>query len=113
MAIGIRQKQHSEFVPLTAINFGATVLLEFAHQAGQTIFEPCKVTEVMELQNANVSISASLTKSKEELASVVTSAAETAKVISCGTGLCRVRVLGKRPLLDKVQSLDTANAVLS
>ena len=42
----------------------------------------------MELQNTKVSISASLTKSKEELASVVTSAAETTKVISCGTGLC-------------------------
>ena len=55
----------------------------------------------MELQNTKVSISASLTKSKEELASVVTSAAETTKVISCGTGLCRVRVLGKRPLLDQ------------
>ena len=37
MAIGIRQKQHSEFVPLTAINFGATVLLEFAHQQAKPI----------------------------------------------------------------------------
>ena len=41
-----------------------------------------KVNKVEELQNTKASLSESLTKSKEELASAVTSAAETAKVIS-------------------------------
>merc|ERR1719383_1636148 len=134
-ATEMRQKQHSDFVTLTANNAAATELLKlainrlnkfYAHKLhkpapkadrvqllqADPVAEPFtsklekkqqgfngvvsligslitdlakesqKANEVEELRNTKASLSASLTKSKEELASAVTSAAETAKVIS-------------------------------
>ena len=63
-----------------------------------------KVKE-LEVQDTKASVSASLTRSKEELASAVTSAAETAEVISRFTkvaiGWFRISMLGRRPVLGK------------
>ena len=76
-----------------------------------------KVNEVEELQNTKASLSGSLTKSKEELASAVTSAAETAKVISSLHQSCDWLLQNfdtrKTARAGEVEALNNAKAVLA
>ena len=78
---------------------------EFTKESAQSRAE--KVKELEELQNTKASLSASLTQSKEELAGAVTSAAETAKVISslhqsCDWSLEKFDTDGRRPVLGRM-----------
>ena len=66
---------HTEGCEVTSVEEGHDVEFEKCAKESQE-------AKVEELQNTKASLSASLTKSKEELASSVTSAAETAKAIS-------------------------------
>merc|ERR1712136_436780 len=76
-----------------------------------------KVKEVEELQNTKASLSASLTQTKEELASAVASAAETAKVISSLHQSCDWLLQNfdtrKTARAGEVEALNNAKAVLA
>jgi len=76
-----------------------------------------KVKEVEELQHTKASLSASLTQTKEELASAVASAAETAKVISSLHQSCDWLLQNfdtrKTARAGEVEALNNAKAVLA
>merc|ERR1719434_220613 len=76
-----------------------------------------KVKEVEELQNTKASLSSGLTQSKEELASAVTSAAETAKVLSSLHQSCDWLLQNfdarKTARAGEVEALNNAKAVLA
>jgi len=76
-----------------------------------------KVKEVEELQNTKASLSSSLTQSKEELASAVTSASETAKVLSSLHQSCDWLLQNfdtrKTARAGEVEALNNAKAVLA
>merc|ERR1712136_291094 len=76
-----------------------------------------KVKEVEELQNTKASLSSGLTQSKEELASAVTSAAETAKVLSSLHQSCDWLLQNfdarKTGRAGEVEALNNAKAVLA
>ena len=87
---------------------------EFMSEFSQSLVE--KVNEVEELQNTKASSSASLTKLKKKLASAVTSAAETAKVISSFHQSCdwllQIFDTRKTARAGVVEALNNARAVL-
>ena len=69
------------------------------------------------MKDTRAAVSVSLVQLKEELASAVTSASETAKVISaCITvaiGCFRILTPGKRPRAGEIEGLNNAQAVLA
>jgi len=88
---------------------------EYMKESAQSRAE--KVKEVEELQNTKASLSASLTQTKEELASAVASAAETAKVISSLHQSCDWLLQNfdtrKTARAGEVEALNNAKAVLA
>ena len=76
-----------------------------------------KVREVAELEDAKAAVSASLVQSKEELASAVTSASETAKVISALHQSCDWLLQNfdtrKTARAGEIEALNNAKAVLA
>jgi len=88
---------------------------EYMKESAQSRAE--KVKEVEELQHTKASLSASLTQTKEELASAVASAAETAKVISSLHQSCDWLLQNfdtrKTARAGEVEALNNAKAVLA
>merc|ERR1712064_232452 len=76
-----------------------------------------KVKEIEELKDTRAAVSASLVQSKEELASAVTSASETAKVISSLHQSCDWLLQNfdtrKTARAGEVEALNNAKAVLA
>ena len=71
-----------------------------------------KVKEIEELKDTRAAVSVSSVQSKE-LASAMTSASETAKVISALHNSFRILTPGKLPRAGEIEALNNAKAVLA